>query len=145
MYAIFGIKTFLLFGLLILSIFTSKYFADKIEQVYINIQNNSEEQQKHISNYNLNSLRDSYNIQNSLDVKHSDLSAYNWGAIDIFTVSGSLCALLMLVDIKDITVGQITATITYVNMLGFHFQIFPHLIQRIRKIKVSLEFLDKNE
>ena len=90
-------------------------------------------------------MKKSYDVQNILDVKHSDLTAYNWGAVDIFTVGGSMCALLMLVNTDNVTVGQITSTVTYVNMLGFHFQIFPYLIQRIRKIKVSLEFLDKHE
>jgi hypothetical protein len=139
-----GAWTFVIFGLMSVTLATSYFFSTKIEKVIDSAQLTDEQKEKNIIEGNEEETYACCETSTNLDIKFSDLQAANWGIVDICCVVCELVAIYILtVSIKP-SVGQIMASLSYVHSLCGYFQVFPSIIEELKHLKVASKYLQSD-
>jgi ABC-type multidrug transport system fused ATPase/permease subunit len=128
--------------LMSLTLFTSTFLTLKMEKIIHTTQEVEEAKIQNLTAGNLHETKKAYFTCQALDVKYSDLQAYNWGIVDVCCIGCEVVAVLVLVSLGS-TPGSIIASLTYVYNLCGHFQIFPSILEQSKHLKVASTFLQK--
>jgi len=127
-----------------ISLICSYKISQKIEKVAQEMQKEDEIKQENLINKaDFSKTKQSIFDLQKLEVKRSDLDAVSWGIFDICFILCELITIYILAT-KNVTVGQITSSLMYVNTFTGHFSVFAHAFTTFKDLKVAGTSLEQD-
>jgi ABC-type bacteriocin/lantibiotic exporter with double-glycine peptidase domain len=121
--------------IIIPSLIINHFFGKKMVQVTSLVNNEYEKQLDVIETGAMPQIKHYFQQVRLLNVRKSNLEAFNFGLLEIFVFIMILASLVIVVKTGELNYGNIVATYGYILRFAYSFDFIPHLTERLATMK----------
>jgi ABC-type multidrug transport system fused ATPase/permease subunit len=123
------------FVIIVPSLIINWFYSKKMTKVTTEVNNEYEKQYDIIAEKKGKDLYDYFNLVRRLNIRKSNLEAYNSGILELFVFSMMIVSLYIVTQTPNIKYGEIVATYGYISRFAWSFDFIPHLTGRYALLK----------
>ncbi len=125
----------LCFVIIIPSLTINYFFSKRLTSITQDVNNEYEKQIDFINTKSQEELVSYFSLVRKLNIKRSNMQAYNFGAIELFVLTMIASSIYIVCNQENISYGEIVAIYGYILQFGYSFDFIPHLTERYASIK----------
>jgi ABC-type multidrug transport system fused ATPase/permease subunit len=117
--------------IIIPSFVVNRIFSRRMGKASTDLNNEYEKQMDVIAEKRNRGLSDYFNLIRNLNIRKSNLEAYNFAMLELFVFAMIVSSLYIITQTPNIKYGEIVATYGYINRFAFSFDFIPHLTGKV--------------